>query len=365
MLSALRRSRNQASTPALLPAPRSPRELLLALADYEDARGIDAWLERFDFSGVTPHQIYSCALGRLPESAPVARQGAGYDARQHLRAMLCCEEFQDRLITFVLRALPEKQRLFFVHVPKCAGSDLSSHLMQLFDGSYLGQLDQSPLHIAPERLPWRLQTLMASLPRQPTIAVMGHIGLNWLLSEQLLRFGDVSFTVIRDPIDMAISKVNYVLTLMQRDPAGRTPLVLEWIKRFNLSRYGSGLPDDLAALKPLALGMLRDTRIVPRDNLCGFLGRGDAGTATDLCASANIELTTVSRYDAWLQKRWRNIASARINESHKILTRADLQDDDMEYLHDLTAQDRLFYQRVDAGIASSGQLSIFGAQLTP
>lgn len=347
-----------------VPAPQSPRELLLALRNYDQTEGLDAFLDGFDFTGVTSHQIYFSVLGRLPESAHVAAMPLGYDPREHLKAALLSSEFQSGLIMHVLRAFPEKKRVVFVHVPKCAGSDLASHLMQRYGEVYLGQLDQSPIHVPPQNLPWRLQMLTSNLHRHDSIAVIGHIGLNWLLSEQLLRFGDTAFTVVRDPIDMAISKVNYVLTLMQRDPSARTPLVLEWIRRFNLDRYSNGLPSERAELKPLALGMLRDTRIVPRDNLCAFLGRGDAQTALDFCASANIELTTVSRYESWLRQRWGIAASARINESDKVLTRADLQSDDRDYLHAITLQDQVFYQCVDERIAASKQSSIFGAALT-
>lgn len=346
-----------------LPAPQSPRELLLALKHYDDEKGLDAFLERFDFAGVSPHQVYASVLGRLPESAQVAATPADYDPRQHLKQMLLSSEFQSGLIMHLLRAFPEKQRLVFVHVPKCAGSDLASHLMRRYEGAFIGQLDQDPLHIAPERLPWRLQMLIANLHRHDTIAVTGHIGLHWLLSEKLLRFGDVSFTVIRDPVDMAVSKVNYVLTLMQRDPSSRTPLVMEWIRRFNLQRYSEGLPTDAEALKQIALTMLRDTKIVPQENICSFLGSGTARSALDLCASANIELTTVSRYDAWLKLRWGIERSERVNESNKILTRTDLTSDDLGYLGHLRQEDLQFYQRIDARIAASGRLSIFGAEV--
>ena len=37
--------------------------------------------------------------------------------------------FQQEVLTLLLNAFPEKRRLLFVHIPKCAGSDLSHHLM--------------------------------------------------------------------------------------------------------------------------------------------------------------------------------------------------------------------------------------------
>lgn len=345
------------------PAPTSPRETFEALARYDKDEGLEVWLDGFDFTAVTPHQVYYSVLGRLPENARVAAMPPGYDARRHYTEVLHSEEFQKNLIAHVLRAFPEKTRLFFVHVPKCAGSDLGSHLMQRHGDAYLGQMDQNPVHLLPSLLPWRLQIIMSGIAQRDTLAVVGHIGLNWLLGERLLRHGDTVFSVVRDPIDMAVSKVNYTLTLLARDGGQRVPPILDWIDKLKLHAHADGLPQDPAALQALARQLLRDEKVTPRNNLCRFLGRGDAQSALDLCASANIELTTVSRYDRWLSARWGIPASQRINESHRFLHREALSAGDMDYLRDLTAEDRVFHDRIESRLVASGQLSIFGASL--
>ena len=363
MLSALRRLGNRAAAPAVLPAPQSPRELLLALRGYDKDKGLDEFLSRFDFSHVTPHQVYFSVLGRLPESARVAAMPPDYDPREQLKHMLLSSEFQGNLILHVLRAFPEKKRLFFVHVPKCAGSDLGSHLMQLYKGGYMGQLDQNPVNLLPSLLPWRLQIIVTEMQAQSTMAVVGHIGLNWLLNERLLRFGDTVFSVVRDPIDMAISKVNYTLTLLARDFSTRNPVILDWIERLQLGEHASSLPTDPAELKRLALLLLRDRKVTPDNNLCRFLGRGTAESALDLCASSNVELTTVTRYDAWLKARWGIGASRRVNESNKYLSRDDLGADDWAYLHELTREDQQLYARIDRALDQAAALSLPGSAL--
>lgn len=345
------------------PAPTSPREFLLSFKDYDPDRGLDEFLSRFDFSGVTPHQVYYSVLGRLPESAQVSAIPAGYDPHQHVKAAVLSPEFQSNLIAHILRTFPEKQRMFFVHVPKCAGSDLASHLMDRYRDVYLGQMDQSPTHLFPVLVPWRLKVLMTHMLEREMIVVVGHIGLNWLLSERLMRFGDIAFAVIRDPIDMVLSKANYVLTMLHREPASHSPEVADWCRRLNLDEHARDLPADPEGLKQLALRLLRDPKVIRSNNLCGFLGRGTMPSALDLCAASNIELTTVSRYEAWLQQRWGVTASRRINESIKFIGREDLRGEDLEHALALTRDDQEFFERVERRLAETGRLSIGGASL--
>jgi hypothetical protein len=42
--------------------------------------------------------------------------------------MLVAVSDQARVVEMILNAHPEKQRLIFVHIPKCAGTDLTANL---------------------------------------------------------------------------------------------------------------------------------------------------------------------------------------------------------------------------------------------
>lgn len=347
----------------VLAAPRTPREMLTAFASYDERRGIDAFLTQFDFTGVTPHQVYYSVLGRLPESAQAARMPSGYDARRHMHDAIASPEFQRNFIGTVLHSFPEKQRVFFVHVPKCAGSDLATHLMERHPDGCLEQKILRPAYMAGSQARQQLQRLMSKLPERNEIVVMGHFALDGFLSRGLMRFGDVSFSVVREPISMALSVVNYALTLIELEPQDRPLVALGFIKAINLRMDTHGLPADAESRKRLALQLLRDPKVLPANNLCNFLGRGDAASAIELCATANIELTTVSRYEAWLQQRWGVGKSAHANESRKHLRFADLGADDLAYLHERTQEDRRFYDLVDGRLAATGQTSLFGAEL--
>src|SRR5436305_1147926 len=106
-----------------LPMPRTTRELfeLFALARPGDLPGL---LDRLDFSGVIPHQVYQLVHERAPERLDLFVRPDGYDARKHMEAALLSAEFQEKVLQHLLNAFPEKSRNVFIHVPKCAGTDL-------------------------------------------------------------------------------------------------------------------------------------------------------------------------------------------------------------------------------------------------
>lgn len=340
------------------PLPRDFRQLLLAFAKTGDL-SFDAFLDRFDYTGVTPHQLYATALSRLPESARVAVPAADYAARQQLGDMLRSPEFQGGLMARVARAFPEKQRLIFVHVPKCAGTDLAAHLMAGFP--HLAQRDQDAAHVPYEQLPSRFQELMTAFSRSDKLVLMGHIGLDWVTREQLMRHGDVAFSVIRDPVGMALSKVNYVLTQLlgrgDQPPSHFGP----WMESLGLAGFPQALGDDEA--REEARRFLRDPKIVPDNVICRFLGRGDSASALDLCASCDIELTTASRYPQWLRQRWGINSQSRLNPSRPYLRREELTASDLQHIDEITREDARFYTQVDDQLKHTNRTALSGVAL--
>lgn len=328
---------------------------------YDKDKGLDDFLSRFELTDVTPHQVYYSVLGRMPESVQVAQVRPDYQPLAHYRDTILSTEFQSQLIAYVVRAFPEKKRLFFVHVPKCAGSDLALHLRRQYGNAYLGLFDQSPKHLLPLALLSRLKMLAVGMEAEETIAVVGHIRLDDLLVERLPRFGDAIFSVVRDPLEMCISMVNFVLTHLFSEKSRQNPSIVEWLEMLGLGPADIQLTPEQT--RQLALRLLRDIKIVSPNNLCQYLGRGDAASAIDLCAAANIELTTVSRYEAWLKQRWGVDQSTHINESQKYLRLTDLGEDDLAYLHNITREDRVLYEHIDRRLKETGRTSIFGPQL--
>jgi len=107
-----------------LQAPRDPRSLFELFATYDPARGLDELLASLDVTGLEPRHIYHSILGRRPETLQATKRPEHYNPRDHMRGALISPEFQRKIIPLILNAYPEKQRLLFIHVPKCAGTDL-------------------------------------------------------------------------------------------------------------------------------------------------------------------------------------------------------------------------------------------------
>ena len=53
---------------------------------------------------------------------------------------------------------------------------------------------------------------MSEIQCSDALFVYGHIKLTWLISQDLVRPFDDCFTIVRDPEEMVLSQVNYVLT---------------------------------------------------------------------------------------------------------------------------------------------------------
>jgi hypothetical protein len=158
-----------------LNAPRSARETLQLLSLLDPDQGLDALLDQIDWSAVTPQQICYAILDRLPQSAELTAPAEGYSGLQHARAALKSAEFQNNIVKRTLEAFPEKTRLLFVHVPKCAGTDLTEHLRThyLWLSKGLGEANWT----SPTQLLAHLRQFVIDAQFADTVFVSGHFRL--------------------------------------------------------------------------------------------------------------------------------------------------------------------------------------------
>jgi hypothetical protein len=174
----------------------------------------------------------------------------------------------------------------------------------------------------------------------------------------LIRPNDQIFTVLRDPVDVIISMMNYVLTRFRDDPVGDTPDTRQWRANMGLRTLPSA--SDAAGWRDLASRILREPRVVTDNILCNALGRGDAASALDFLVASDIEITDLTRYEPWLAQRWGIARSARANESIKFVTRASLPAEDLALIETKVAEDRILFDRVRQCLDRAGSLSIHG-----
>lgn len=276
--------------------PTRPRETLRLLSQFDRAASLGRLLDKVDWSSVTPLQIYYAVLGRLPEDAKVAVPDEGYSAREHAEAALISDEFQQEILKRVLDAYPEKRRLLFVHVPKCAGTDLIEHLGSSHPAisEYLSQ----PGWTSKPALFEHLRNFAINAGSADSIFISGHIPLQWYLDHALYRFGDRLFAVVRNPYDMVISQVNYVFKRFFEAPRCHHPDTREWADILGMEIFDTNMPPE--ALRALGFRILSSPQIVNSRNICTYLGDATADSAFELMARCNIELTDVDHYNQWL-----------------------------------------------------------------
>lgn len=355
MLSGHKASR-RLTTDAKLRPPRNQRELIRMLALYDDRTGLDGLLARFDFSAMAPWMLDRVALG---VTAREPRPPAETDPAERMRELILSNPFRQFTVRNFLDAFPEVPRLLFVHVPKCAGTDLTWALRQRHF-SIDSTVENPHWYTVEQRLSY-LADLAGSAGFADAIFVRGHVPLRYYVNQSLIRPGDQVFTVLRDPADVIISMVNYVLTRFRDDPTGATPDTRQWLANMGMRQ----VPPDLAEAgwRDLARRVLRQPRVVADNILCNALGRGDAASAMELLIASDIEITDLSRYDAWLAERWNIPRSARANESVKFISRNSLAADDLALIETKITEDRALYNAVRPHIDASATTSIRGRAL--
>jgi hypothetical protein len=342
-------------------APRDPRALFELFATYDPARGLDELLSRLDVTGIEPRHVYNGTLGRRPETLHACRRPEGYNARDHMRGALLSPEFQRKVISLILNAYPEKKRLLFVHVPKCAGTDLRIGLSTRYPALDAG-LSRSEW-TTPQQLFEIIQQVALGLRFSDTILLHGHIRIVAAINSEMVRPTDRIITVIRDPVEIILSNINYIITriLQDQESGANAPDTQAWKRQLRIDRLAPDVPDEVIA--PLFKTMLHTPSIAVPNSICYWLGNGDVQSVIRRLVVNDVEITDTRHYAAWLRDRWEVDRAAKANESRKFVTRADIQPDDLRFIESITVDDREVYALLSRQIDASGCDAILGKDI--
>lgn len=338
--------------------PNEAQKLFTSFCFYQPLAGLTSVLDNLDFTDIDHRNILYSVLGRDPE--PWLRTAASdYSPSEFLKEALECEEFQQNIVRLILNAYPEKRRLIHIHIPKCAGT----HLRARLEGKY------PTVCRALEDASWTSKSLLfetlhdiaKSIQSCDAIFVHGHTSISWYLANQLCRPNDFAFTVVRNPLEIAVSQINYVVTRFLEDPGFLNPDTSEWsgllsLKPTEFDRSPEGLAN-------LARRILREPSVFTRNPLCEYLG-GDVESALNAILRSNIEITDVARYDLWFEQTFGIATGVRENVSEKILKLSELESDDVKSLKDLThEEDTKLYDMISTALDRTGGLSVRGGEL--
>ncbi len=348
--------------PITLPAPATPAGMVNLFALYQQETGLFPLLSRLDYRDRGPAETWYSVFGQaIPAELYNLAIAAPYSARDDLHACLTSDGFQRNIVPTVLRAFPEKQRLIFVHVPKCAGTHLTVHLKQLYPSLDQGMAipHWTPRHELFRRLSWFARLL----PLYDAIFVSGHTQLRFYAEQGLLRPSDRVFTVLRDPVDILISQLNYVLTRMTADSSSCSlgQDTREWLQMLGLEFPDD--PTDPAWLERVATKAVRHPNIIPKNPICYWLGQWTAETALSLLRLNSVEITETSRFDLWMKQSWGVESGRRFNESRAFFTRNSLPPPLLDQIRNKVSEDWTLYARVAEALDRSGTSSINGRSL--
>ncbi len=342
-----------------VPFPNEARQLFTSFCYYQPLVGLTSILDNFDFTDIDIVDFIYSVLGRDPKSC-VQTAASDYPPSKSLKEALECEEFQQNIVRLLLNAYPEKRRLIHIHIPKCAGTHLRARL----------EVKYPTVCRALEATNWThkpllfkaLKDISSSIPFCDTIFVHGHTSISWYLENGLCRPSDLVFAVVRNPQEIVVSQVNYIITRFLEDPGFLDPDTSEWSGFLGIAPTEFDRSPE--CLANLARRILREPSVLTRNPLCEYLGNGNVESALDAMVRSNIEITDVARYDLWFEQKFGIATGVRENVSQKILKLSELKIEDIEVLQDITNdQDKRLYEMISAALDRSGALSVQGAEL--
>lgn len=340
-----------------LPAPTTARAVFELLALYDPRQGLYTLLNQIDFTVAAQLGIDYAALLHVDKSMPAMGELTAQTAKDRLYDALLSTRFQQTIMAQVLKAYPEKQRYLFVHIPKCAGSDLTFNLVRRYPS--IDRQIANPVARDKPTLFDELARTLRMLRFSSEVFVRGHVNLAYYENNALIRPSDRIFTIMRDPVGIAISHVNYILTRFRNDARARRAGLdtRGWLRVLKMDFD----PDALAEIDFPRFGrqILRDHRIVLHNPMCTWLGGGgSARVVLDRLDRHSVEVTNTRNYEAWLAKIWGIGHSDRRNESFKFISADTLPPEDIEYLRSVNEQDFALFDAVNERLRVSGTPSI-------
>lgn len=341
----------------IFPTPKTRRELFELFALYEPGGGVQSVTRRIDVADLSRAEIMKLVLNREPIRPPAP---GPYNPRDFLTNQLKSAEFMKRGRILLANAFADKKRCIFVHVPKCAGSDLTRNLRERHP-----TLTENTFHT---HGPAEIEAMFAEIRQfvigtrySDTIALTGHERLSWYLSHGVARPQDHLLTTVREPMSLVYSHVSYMLTVCElarekprRDATG-------WLRTIGMTR----LADEITPAYMLEVGrrLLHSTDSTRPNRICDFLGDGTADGTLQQLAKTDIEITDTERYTDWRNARFPGNPERRINRSTPYFTPDLVSAEDRDFIHEITAQDRIVFERIRQTLAKTGQQSIRGRDL--
>ncbi len=342
-----------------VPAPRTPRELFELFAIYDQRRGINSMLDAIDFAEVDRACVLTAVLGAVARRRLEQPMPADYSARVHFRNLLQSLEFRERARPLIAASFAEKRRAIFIHIPKCAGTDMTETLRARYPVLLQGHFD--PRGHAPEALFQHLHEFALAARDADTIALGGHERLAYYQQNEMVRPGDWVFTIVREPAALIYSHISYVLTVCRAAPVTRRPDGLAWLAALGIDE----IPEDASAGDMAEFGrmVLYHAGIPLINPMCRSLGDDSAASALARIVEGNVEITDAGRYAAWRRARFPGAGETRANASVPYFNAGVATARDRDRIASMTEEDHRLFALIAERLDRGNGLSIWGSAL--
>jgi hypothetical protein len=341
--------------------PADLAQVFQFLGLYDPREGLEKLIDRVDTDNVRPKQVYNAVLRRAPDNVAIATP-VRYDPKRHFQAALEGREFQRSAMRNFLHIFAEKQRDIFIHIPKCAGTDL---VLNLAPGRLsFPQVLNFEDWVTKEEFFSSISGLVQASPFYDQIFVYGHMTVGDYVDTGGVRADDRMFTVIRDPVDLFLSQANYAAGRLLQDRERVDPDTRETMAILGMDKLEDPLTPSY--LKLLATRCLLNDRISRPNRICYYLGKEQVATykrAIEHIVTFDIEITETSRYPRWLDERWGIQVNSRHNSSEKLLTAQEACRFFPQQVQSATAEDQKLFDVVKWILEQTGGASTRGSEI--
>ena len=156
------------------------------------------------------------------------------------------------------------------------------------------------------------------------VCVTGHLKSSYVLHHNLNRETDSVFCVVREPFELIVSWINYILTAIGRSHGVAEPTddIVGWRRALHIDANWSAA--SVSDLEPTFYLILE--RLIPNDPMCTYLGiEKTAESAVEMIHRLGIGIIQFGRVNAFLATR-NIVVSDHMNVSEKFFAVSKLSD---------------------------------------